>query len=136
MSRLHHVGYVVGSIQAQVGGFAKSLGAYWDEEIIHDPLQGAKVTFLRTPGDGDAEIELVEPAGQDSPVNRFLQKGGGLHHLCYEVPNLAEHLKAMRAAGGVVVRPPLPAVAFQGRLIAWVWTRGKLLLEFLEAPKQ
>ena len=135
MQTLHHVGYVVKSIDEQAAGFVKSLGATWDQQIIHDPLQGAKVTFLRTPGTGDAQIELVEPAGDNSPVSRFLEKGGGLHHLCYEVGDLAEHLKLIRAAGCVVVRAPMPAAAFQQRLIAWAWAREKLLLEFLEAAK-
>jgi methylmalonyl-CoA/ethylmalonyl-CoA epimerase len=135
MQTLHHVGYVVKSIEEQAAGFVKSLSATWDQQIIHDPLQGAKVTFLRTPGTGDAQIELVEPAGDNSPVSRFLEKGGGLHHLCYEVTDLGEHLKLIRAAGCVVVRAPMPAAAFQHRLIAWAWTRGKLLLEFLEAAK-
>jgi methylmalonyl-CoA/ethylmalonyl-CoA epimerase len=135
MQTLHHVGYVVKSIEEQAPGFVKSLGATWDQQIIHDPLQGAKVTFLRTSGADDAQIELVEPVGDKSPVSRFLEKGGGLHHLCYEVADLAEHLKAIRAAGCVVVRAPMPAAAFQQRLIAWAWTREKLLLEFLEAAK-
>jgi methylmalonyl-CoA/ethylmalonyl-CoA epimerase len=135
MQTLHHVGYVVKSIEEQAPGFVKSLGATWDRQVIHDPLQGAKVTFLRTPGADDAQIELVEPAGDNSPVSRFLEKGGGLHHLCYEVAGLAEHLKVIRAAGCVVVRAPMPAAAFQQRLIAWAWTREKLLLEFLEAVK-
>jgi methylmalonyl-CoA/ethylmalonyl-CoA epimerase len=135
MQTLHHVGYVVKSIDEQAAGFVQSLGATWDQQIIHDPLQGAKVTFLRTPGTGDAQIELVEPAGDNSPVSRFLEKGGGLHHLCYEVTDLGEHLKLIRAAGCVVVRAPMPAAAFQQRLIAWAWTREKLLLEFLEAAK-
>jgi methylmalonyl-CoA/ethylmalonyl-CoA epimerase len=136
MQTLHHVGYVVKSIEEQAPGFVKSLGAMWDQQIIHDPLQGAKVTFLRTPGAGDAQIELVEPAGDNSPVSRFLEKGGGLHHLCYEVADLAEHLKLIRAAGCVVVRAPMPAAAFQQRLIAWALTREKLLLEFLDAAKR
>ena len=43
----HHVGYVVGSI-AEVGkDFARSLGAEWDGVIIHDPLQEARVTFMK-----------------------------------------------------------------------------------------
>jgi methylmalonyl-CoA/ethylmalonyl-CoA epimerase len=135
LQRLHHVGFVVKSIDHQIGGFVKSLAATWDGKIIHDPLQGAKVTFLQTPWPGDAQVELVEPVGDASPVSRFLQKGGGLHHLCYEVENLAEHLKCRREAGCVVVRPPLPAAAFDNRLIAWAWTREKLLLEFLEAER-
>jgi methylmalonyl-CoA/ethylmalonyl-CoA epimerase len=135
LQRLHHVGFVVKSIDEQIGSFVKSLAATWDGKIIHDPLQRAKVTFLRTPGTGDALVELVEPAGEDSPVSRFTKQGGGLHHICYEVRDLAEHLKSVKAARCLVVRAPRPAAAFEQRLIAWALTPGRLLLEFLEAPK-
>jgi methylmalonyl-CoA/ethylmalonyl-CoA epimerase len=135
LQRLHHVGFVVKSIDRQIGGFVNALAATWDGKIIHDPLQCAKVTFLRTPGTGDALIELVEPAVEDSPVSRFTKQGGGLHHICYEVRDLAEHLKSVKAARCQVVRKPRPAVAFEQRLIAWALTPERLLLEFLEAPK-
>lgn len=130
--RLHHVGFVVRDIQAEIQKFARSVGATWDTKIFHDPLQKVKVSFIRTACPGDAQIELVEPAASDSPVLSFLKKGGGLHHLCYEVADLGEHLTKMRQEGALVVKPPLPAVAFENRLIAWVFTRQKLLLEFLE----
>src|SRR5256885_1385706 len=79
---LHHVGFIVSSIQKEIDGFQDSLQASWDGAIFHDPLQKVRVTFLRTSNPGDAQIELVEPAADDSPVNVFLKKGGGLHHLC------------------------------------------------------
>ena len=78
----HHVGYVVKSI-AEVGeDFRKSIGAEWDGRIIHDPLQEAKVTFLFSGNGQGPSLELVEPAGEKSPLHRFLAKGGGLHHVC------------------------------------------------------
>jgi methylmalonyl-CoA/ethylmalonyl-CoA epimerase len=131
-NRLHHIGFVVAKIADEVQGFAASLGAHWGETIFHDPLQKTRVTFLRTPCSTDPLIELVEPAGEGSPVIQFVQKGGGLHHICYEVADLDVHLRTMRLQGGVVVRRPLPAAAFENRRIAWVYTRQKLLLEFLE----
>jgi len=128
----HHVGYVVKSI-AEVGEeFSKSIGAQWDGKIIHDPLQEAKVTFLFWGNGQGPSLELVEPAGDKSPLHRFLAKGGGLHHVCYEVDSLATQLQQSRSAGCLVVREPLPAVAFGGRKIAWVYTRQKLLVEYLE----
>jgi methylmalonyl-CoA/ethylmalonyl-CoA epimerase len=132
----HHVGYVVKSI-AEVGeDFSRSIGAEWDGKIIHDPLQEARVTFMFSglfSGNGQGpSLELVEPAGDKSPLHRFLAKGGGLHHVCYEVDSLATQLQQSRAAGCLVVREPLPAVAFGGRKIAWVYTRQKLLVEYLE----
>jgi len=76
-------------------------------------------------------IELVEPAGAESPVQNFLKRGGGLHHLCYEVDSLTAQLQLSRSLGGLIVRQPMPAVAFGGRQIAWVYTADKLLTEYL-----
>jgi methylmalonyl-CoA/ethylmalonyl-CoA epimerase len=132
-SRLHHVGFVVSSIEVGIEGFKQSLGAGWNGLIFHDPIQKVRVTFIQTQGASDASIELVEPAAEDSPVTNFLRKGGGLHHLCYEVSDLDEQLKEMRGQNGLIVKKPAPAVAFSGRRIAWVLTAQKLLLEFLEA---
>lgn len=128
----HHVGYVVSSI-AKVGqDFARSLGAEWDGVIIHDPLQEARVTFIRCGGPETPTVELVEPADDKSPLHKVVARGGGLHHICYEVDSLDAQLPQSRAAGCLVVKDPLPAVAFGGRRIAWVYTRQKLLVEYLE----
>jgi methylmalonyl-CoA/ethylmalonyl-CoA epimerase len=128
----HHVGYVVRSI-AEVGeDFARSPGATWDGAIIHDPLQEARVTFMGQGGPQSPAVELVEPAGENSSLHKFLGKGGGLHHICYEVDSLDTQLEQSRATGCLVVKSPLPAVAFGGRRIAWVYTRQKLLVEYLE----
>ena len=133
--RLHHIGFIVSDIQAGVHGFASSVGASWDARIFHDPLQKVRVTFLQTAYPGDAQIELVEPAAPDSPVLNFLKKGGGLHHLCYEVADLETHLGKVRKEGAMIVKAPLPAIAFENRRIAWVLTKHKLLMEFLEQSK-
>ena len=130
--KLHHFGFVVSSIENSAESFARSLAATWDHKIILDPIQKVRVAFFRGPNSEDPLIELVEPGQSDSPVSRFLQQGGGLHHLCYEVNDLESHLKCCKSAGNIVIRQPVPAVAFAGRRIAWVITRNKLLVEFLE----
>jgi methylmalonyl-CoA/ethylmalonyl-CoA epimerase len=129
--RLHHVGFVVANIEASVPGMSRALLAHWNNEIFTDPLQRVRVTFLKG-GHQSPLLELVEPLGQNSPVFRFLSERGGLHHLCYEVLSIPEHLDRIRAAGGVIVSRAKPAVAFDGRPIAWALTREKLLLEFLQ----
>lgn len=128
----HHVGFVVAAIRDVVDSFADSIGADWDGDIIHDPGQGVRVAFLRSKCDSDPLVELVEPAADKSPVAPFLKKGGGLHHVCYETHSLERQLELTRLGGGLIARPPLPAVAFGGRRIAWVYTKNKLLVEYLE----
>jgi methylmalonyl-CoA/ethylmalonyl-CoA epimerase len=130
--RLHHVGFVVRSIQDCGQSFAQALGATWDGNIVFDPLQKVRVTFFEGRSKADPLIELVEPGGADSPVTRFLERGGGLHHLCFEVNDLEGHLEFCKSVGNTIIRPPVPAVAFGGRRIAWAVTRKKLLMEFLE----
>ena len=130
---LHHVGFVVASIEESMPGFVRSMEATWDSRVFEDPIQKVRVAFLQPAAGAQALIELVEPAGADSPVSRFLeQSGGGLHHLCYEIPDLEGHLREMRSRGSRLVRPPQPAVAFGNRRIAWMLTPENLLLEFLE----
>jgi methylmalonyl-CoA/ethylmalonyl-CoA epimerase len=126
------VGFVVASIETSIKGFSESTESEWDGVVTHDPNQGVRVAFLRSKEAGDPLLELVEPAGEDSPVIPFLKKGGGLHHLCYEVAGLEKQLEFIRSKGGLVTRQPLPAVAFGGRRIAWVYTKNKLLIEYLE----
>jgi methylmalonyl-CoA/ethylmalonyl-CoA epimerase len=129
---LHHIGFVVQSIARTAQEFADAIGAHWDAKVIYDPLQQVRVTFISR-GAPAPLIELIEPAETKSPVSNFVSAGGGLHHLCYEVAALDDELRFARSVGNLVVKRPLPAVAFGGRRIAWVFTRQKLLLEYLEA---
>ena len=125
------MGFVVADIATAMPAFVRSMAAEWDGQIFEDPLQKVKVAFMTT-RTGDAQIELVQPMGENSPVQRFLQQGGGMHHLCYEVADLEAELAAFRSRGAAIASRPKPAVAFGGRRIAWVITSEKFLVELLE----
>jgi methylmalonyl-CoA/ethylmalonyl-CoA epimerase len=131
-SRVHHIGYVTASIADSADEYSRVTGLGWDGRIIHDPLQMVSVAFLSSGDGGFAMIELVEPAGHRSPVKQFLKAGGGLHHLCLEVGDLPRHIEASRDVGCTLVRVPLPAVAFNGRKIAWITTLNGQLIELLQ----
>jgi methylmalonyl-CoA/ethylmalonyl-CoA epimerase len=77
-------------------------------------------------------IELVEPLSSRSPVHGYLKRGAGLYHLCFEVNSLENEIEASRALGSLIVKLPLPAAAFSGRMAAWVYTRERLLVEYLQ----
>jgi len=132
LGRLHHVGFVVASIEKALPGFLTSFEAS-NGPVIHDPLQEANVVFVRTHPNEYTQIELVEPAGERSPVSRFLAKGGGLNHLCYEVGEIEAAIEELKGRKAVIVSRPQPAIAFNGRTIAWAMTPEWLLIELLEA---
>jgi methylmalonyl-CoA/ethylmalonyl-CoA epimerase len=131
--KLHHIGFVLPSIQETALSLVRALGATWDGNIVFDPVQNVQVTFLQGAHAADSLIELVEPGGPESPTSRFLERGGGLHHLCYEVEDLKSHLTFCKSVGTMIIQKPVPAVAFGGRYIAWALTKRRLLVEFLEA---
>lgn len=131
--RFHHTGFVVESIAAVIESFCKAIGGESWSETWHDPIQRVRVAFIYPSHPGDPSLELVEPAGPDSPVRGFLERSGGLHHICYEVDHLDEMVRTASARGLVLIRRPQPATAFGGRRIAWFTTREKLLIEYLEA---
>jgi methylmalonyl-CoA/ethylmalonyl-CoA epimerase len=130
--KMHHIGFVVPSIQDSGKSFCLALGLTWDENVVFDPIQKVRVTFLQGNSPTDPLIELVEPGGPESPVSRFLERHGGLHHLCYEIGDLEAHLKFCQSVGTIIIQSPVPAVAFGGRRIAWVLTKKNLLVEYLE----
>jgi methylmalonyl-CoA/ethylmalonyl-CoA epimerase len=133
---LHHLGFVVKSISDVAEEFALSISARWDGEITDDPIQRVRVSFFGPVDPRNPVFELVEPASEDSPVSNFLKKGGGLHHVCYEIDDLESGLSEARSAGLVTVATPAPAVAFGGRRIAWVCSKRRLLVELLERNKK
>src|SRR5437660_9459719 len=124
----HHVGFAVASIEKLAAGFARSLGAHWNGEIIHDPSQEARVAFLYCGDQRNPAVELVEPAGETSSLDKFLNRGVGLHHISYDVDSLDDQLRESRAGKRQVVKKPLPAVALGWRRMAWVITAEKLFV--------
>jgi len=130
---LHHLGFVVASISAVAQDFALFMSARWDAQIIHDPIQQVRVSFLSPDDARNPVFEVVEPASDTSPVSNFLKKNrGGLHHVCYEVDDLESALLEAKRVGLVIASAPAPAVAFGGCRIAWVCSKSRLLIELLE----
>jgi len=130
IGRLNHVAIATPDIKAAAKVYRETLGAKVSE-CVPQPDHGVTTIFVELP---NTKIELLEPLGENSPIAKFLQKNpaGGIHHVCYEVDSLDAQLEQSRATGCLVVKNPLPAVAFGGRRIAWVYTRHKLLVEYLE----
>jgi methylmalonyl-CoA/ethylmalonyl-CoA epimerase len=99
-------------------------------EIITDPVQRVRLVFLHFAV--GSQIELLESTGPNSPVEAMASKGGGFHHVCFEVDDLDAHMAHMRTEKAMLVRKPHPAVAFGGRRIGWMITRERMLVEYLE----
>lgn len=132
--RFRHVGVAVSKIEGSIESYGAILGYKLQSGPFVDPIQKVSVCFLGTDNPSDAIIELIAPASEDSPVKGVLLRGGGAYHMCFETPRLEEALAKVRALGCIVISGPVPAVAFNGRRIAWIYTPTKQLIELLEEP--
>ena len=133
--RLHHIAYVTRSVDEKATKLADLLGFRMAGPPTIDEVQGVRCQFMKM-GDGGL-LELLEPYGDKSPIQRHLQKGGGLYHLCFEVDDLDLTLQRLRDTGdAIVVCEPVPAPAIDNRRVAFVVTTDRDLIEFVEAVRK
>ena len=135
--KLRHVGVAVPAL----GPATETLSALFGYRVISgpfdDPIQKVTVNFLSQSDQHTTEIELIAPLTEDSPIASMLKKGsGGAYHLCFETTNIEQALVHAKNNGCIIVSPPVPAVAFNGRRIAWIYTRSRQLFELVEAPSE
>jgi methylmalonyl-CoA/ethylmalonyl-CoA epimerase len=131
---IDHIGIVVPSLDDAQAYYMQQFGYQPSGGRIVDPLQDVELQFLHD--DAGVRIELICPLSADSPVARALKQGGGLNHICYRVPDLDASVKAMVDANAKLVREPRPAVAFDGRRVAFLYTRQRELVEFVELERR
>jgi methylmalonyl-CoA epimerase len=94
VSTVHHVGWVVRSIDGARPHFEKDLGlAFRSDELFRD----VRTAFF---GAGPAMVELLEPLTEDSDLARFLRRHGeGIHHLALRVDDVAAALAGASQCG-------------------------------------
>lgn len=129
--RLHHVGILIKDISGAAEVYSRRFGYQSKTGIVHDPIQGAYVQFLRLPGDR-VFLEFICPDGPASYLWNALSKGGGVHHVCYAAADIDAACDDLRRKGMSLVRAPIRAVVFQGRRIAWLMGRDRALTELVE----
>ncbi|SRR5712692_3286898 len=128
--RLHHVGIAVADLDPAIELYTTVFGA----ELTHrttSEKEGLEAAFLQV---GPAELELLAPLRDDSPVGKFVAKRGpGLHHVAYGVSDVKKALAEAHAAGLELIDAE-PRMGMHGTLIAFVHPKsvGGVLTEFVE----
>ena len=131
LGKVHHVALIVASIEASLVLWRDVLGLPL-ETIMDIPDDRVRIAFL---GVGESKVELVEPTDDTTGVARFLaSKGEGFHHVCFEVPNLAETLLRLEIDGLELI-DHAPRRGAEGP-VAFLHPRSGhgVLIELIEAP--
>ena len=118
IGRLSHIAIAVPDLAAASARYRDLLGAHVGQPQ-HLPEHGVTVVFIDT---GNAKIELLEPLGENSPIAGFLAKtpGGGMHHICFEVPDIAEAVATLTASGARILGDGTPRVGAHGKPVLFL----------------
>ena len=129
--RINHIGLATPGADAALSFFADGLGL--EVQGIDDvESEAVRVSFLPV---GESRLELLEPIGEEGPVQRFLAaRGPGIHHICLEVDDLSGMMDRL-SAQGVKLLDTEPRRGAHGTLVAFVHPRsaGGVLVELVQS---
>jgi len=135
IGKLNHVGIATPSIEQSWKLYRDVLGVTDITERRALPEQGVWVSFVNLP---NAQVELIEPYGEDSPINAFLEKNprGGQHHVCFEVADILVARDELRAKGATVLGTGEPRIGAHGVPVIFVHPKdmGGVLVELMQTP--
>jgi methylmalonyl-CoA/ethylmalonyl-CoA epimerase len=132
LTKINHVAVVVSDIDESLKFWQDGLGIKL-HHIEDVPSQKAIVAFLPV---GESEVELVKPTAPDTGTAKFLaEHGGGIHHLCFEVDDVAEMLAELKTKGIRLINEE--PIILPGRKMAFIHPKstGGVLVELYELIK-
>ena len=100
--KIDHIGYVVENIKETKEYFKKIYKFKSLTNFIYEKAHGVNITFIDLGNNSTPALELIEPTSKKSKVYNFLhQKGGGMHHLAYEVEDVEKTMTDWKEKGYV-----------------------------------
>jgi methylmalonyl-CoA/ethylmalonyl-CoA epimerase len=133
IGRLNHVAIAVPDLAAASALYRDILGATVSAPVPQ-PDHGVTTVFIELP---NTKVELIAPLGDNSPIAAFLarQPSGGIHHLCYEVDDIAAAVADLSAKGARVLGDGRPRIGAHGRPVVFLHPKDFLgtLIELEEA---
>ena len=133
LKKLDHIGIAVDNLEASVKKYEQITGKKSGEkEVVAE--QKVATAFFPV---GETRLELLKGTHPDSPISKFIEKRGeGIHHICFEVENLAQSKTDMSKTGLQFVENISEAGA-GGTKVAFIHPKstGGILIELVEYPK-
>lgn len=118
IGRLNHVAIAVRDLAAATQVYRETLGAEVSEPAAQ-PDHGVTVAFVHLP---NTKIEFLEPLGEGSPIASFLERNpdGAIHHICYEVEDIAAAKMRLVAGGARILGSGEPRIGAHGKPVLFL----------------
>lgn len=126
--RFHHVGIATDSIDS----FSRRINdvSTGEAKDFADPLQGIRGRFVEI---GNMNLEILEPLDDDDTLSPWLSVGNRIYQIAFEVDDLDAEIESARLQKIRVVREAQPAIAFEGRRVAFLMPAPGILVELIES---
>ena len=118
IGRLNHVAIAVLDMEEALKVYRDALGGIVSEKVAQ-PDHGVSTVFVELP---NTKIELLEPLGENSPINKFLERNtqGGIHHICYEVDDILAARDQLVANGARILGDGEPKIGAHGKPVLFL----------------
>ena len=116
MQKIEHIGIAVRDLSVSIPLFEKLLNThcYKTEQVASENVNTA---FFRM---GDSKIELLESTGDESAINRFLEKRGeGIHHIAFTVVDILAEMDRLKKQGFVLLND-IPKKGGDNKLVCFL----------------
>ena len=128
--KINHLGIAVREIEPALKFYRDQLGLPL-QSVVDMEDRGLRVAFLQA---GETLVELLAPLRDDSEISRFLdRRGEGIHHICFEVPDILKGLSQL-SDDGVRVLNAQPSIGAEGFPVAFLHPKScnGVLVELLQ----
>jgi methylmalonyl-CoA/ethylmalonyl-CoA epimerase len=129
-ARIDHIGVAVEDLDAAIALHEKTYGmALVHRETVTE--QGVEAVLFDV---GENHVELLRPLADDTPVGRFLaERGPGLHHVAYQVPDIEAVLAQLKEQGARLI-DETPRTGIRSSRVAFVHPKssGGVLTEIVQ----
>ena len=118
IGKLNHIAIATPNLDKAIRTYKDILGVK-----ISAPLDqkehGVKVVFIEIP---NTKIELLEPLGENSPIENFLEKNkkGGIHHICFEVEDIDSAILRLKKDGATVLGDGKAKIGAHGKPVIFL----------------
>ncbi len=129
-ARIDHIGVAVEDLDTALTLYERD----YEMQVVHREVvdeQGVEAVLLDV---GENHVELLAPLGPDTPVGKFLAKGGpGLHHVAYQTKDIEAELERLKAAGARLL-DETPRTGIRDSRVAFVHPKstGGVLTEIVQ----
>jgi methylmalonyl-CoA/ethylmalonyl-CoA epimerase len=132
--KIDHICFAVKDISEGISYWESVFGYRQMTEVVQNSLQKVKVAFLCK--DDSVLVKLIEPLEENLSLIKFVNRGGGFHHLCFRVESMERKLKELKDKGLITLVPPQPGEAFNNHEIAFLLAKYGLNIELIDTDEK